>query len=129
MEISWRAEAKSRCSANKTSKGRDLKGFREGFGNQSKSNNPQAPGAKQAFSYLDHSTNPMFQDTSKSNDTQKNNSSSSTTGATSNEIQTECSYCLTLCEVSTILSLQSPVSSSSSLLSLVFHLILMIDFL
>ena len=32
MYVSWRAEARSRCTANKTSKGRDLKGSRGGSG-------------------------------------------------------------------------------------------------
>lgn len=70
------------------------------------SNNSNGSSGRQTFSYNDKTTNPIFQDSTNLNETQKSNP---VPVSNTNDIQTDCSYCLTLCEVSTLLSLQSPV--------------------
>lgn len=104
-----KGEARSRCTMNKSSKGRDIRGAKT---------SSKSTATKQGFSYLGQSTTPFQIDSSKSD------GSKGTSQPTDNA--TDCSYCLTLCEISTLLGLQSPNIVSDLIISEILTLLDMI---
>jgi hypothetical protein len=101
-----REEARSRCTMNKTSKGRDLKGLRE-------ARSPLVQ-SKQGFSYLGQSSHSFFVDTSRGDNGK--------TTTTMSDSHTDCRYCLTMCEISALLAAQSPITVSDLLISEIMSL-------